>query len=351
MSETINPDQQPESNQSGIGFATQANSGGSPQIQNLIDASLGRPTPSADTTNDAADQSSPVDVQLYPSIIYASYDFQNQNKYKIVWRGSPNFWSGRDGQTPVAICDHIMQGSLEASDGWFKNRRSDVSSHFGVGQDGRIWQWVKAEDTAWANGILQSPDTSLDWLAECVRRNINPNSRTISIEHEGYSGKAFPDAQYQATLWLHRYLCQNYNIQPDRHHIIGHYQITARDRAGCPGNTFPWDKLINDLGSAGAVVQPPVVTPPSNGTDWTQGVTGVVKMQFGPAAITSNNSFVRSRPSLTAGDGTLVRTLNKGTVLHFSGYTDVGPEFRGESRWYLITEADGGGWIHSLMIA
>lgn len=169
--------------------------------------------------------------------------------YSIEWKGTNgnNFWQGRGSEKPLAIVDHIMEGSMSSSWGWFSNPAANASSHYGVAKDGRIWQFVKVEDTAWTNGVLQSPDVSLPWLAECVVQDINPNRRTISIEHEGYTGQPFPEAQYQATLWLHRYLCKTYHIPPDRKHIIGHYQITAKDRANCPGATFPWQRLMSDL--------------------------------------------------------------------------------------------------------
>jgi N-acetyl-anhydromuramyl-L-alanine amidase AmpD len=267
----------------------------------------------------------------------------------IEWKGSPNFWSGRNGQTATAICDHIMEGTMDATNSWFKNLRSEASSHFGVAKDGRIWQWVKVEDTAWGNGILQSPDMSVPWLAECARQDINPNYRTISIEHEGSSGDTFTESQYQATLWLHRYLCALYSIPADRQHIVGHYQVMSRDRANCPGPSFPWQRLMTDLaqtaglsgsGSSGS----------ASSARWTDGVSGVVLAEFGPGVVNSNNSFVRKRPSLSSQNGTLLRTFNKGKTLRFSGYTDAGPAFQGQPRWYLISDNDGGGWIHSRMI-
>jgi N-acetyl-anhydromuramyl-L-alanine amidase AmpD len=319
--------------------------------------------------------------------------------YKIDWKGSPNFWSGRDGNSPLAICDHIMQGAMESTNGWFKNLRSDVSSHFGVAADGRIWQWVKVEDTAWANGVFQNPDTSVDWIANCVRNNINPNNVTISIEHEGYTGKTLPESQYQATLWLHRYLCKNYNIPVDRKHLIGHNQIDKVSRASCPGTAFPWDRLLKDLSNNTVVVQPPaptpppvaVVTPPAPKPEpipvitpaptptpvttpdpapadaapvtiepertpppvsnpWLEGVDGVVFTDAWTAPISSSNAFVRTRPSTSLTDGSFLRALSRGTILHFVGYTDAGPNVSDSTRWNLISEEDGGGWIHSKMV-
>lgn len=169
---------------------------------------------------------------------------------EIIFKGPvPNHWNGRSGERITAIICHIMQGSMESTDGWFHNPQADASSNYGVAKDGRIWQWVADEDAAWANGIVQKPDLSIPWLAECVVKNINPNDRTISIEHEGYSGQPMPEAQYQATLWLQKQLVAKYNIPVDHEHITGHFSIDNVDRHYCPGPTFPWQRLMADLGS------------------------------------------------------------------------------------------------------
>jgi hypothetical protein len=185
-------------------------------------------------------------------------------------------------------------------------------------------------------------------IAECRRKNINPNTRTISIEHEGYTGNAFPEAQYQATLWLHRYLCTTYNIAVDRLHIIGHYEISSRDRAFCPGRAFPWQRLMNDLADLAGKAGAPAPTPAGGLVD---DVPGIVVGPFGPGTVNTNHAYVRSRPSISSQDKTLVRTFQKGRVLHFVAYTDAGPAFRGGLRWYKIADEDGGGWIHSSMIS
>lgn len=165
----------------------------------------------------------------------------------IEWIGSPNHWTGRDGKSVVAIVDHIMVGTMESTRGWFNNPASQVSSTFGVAKDGRIHQYVKLEDASWANGIPQSVDTACTWLVEAVVNRVNPNNLTVSIEHEGNSGDVMPEAQYQATLALHRWLIDLYHIPVDRQHILGHYQIMRFDKANCPGPGFPWSRLMADL--------------------------------------------------------------------------------------------------------
>lgn len=164
-------------------------------------------------------------------------------KPPIKWIGSPNFTPGRKGQRPVVIVCHIMAGSLAGTDSWFNNPQSKASAHFGVGKDGTIHQYVAEEDAAWANGRVQG----VPWPAWADKPRVNPNLRSLSIEHEGQPDDGLTEAQYQASLALIRYLCERWAIPPDREHIIGHYQIDAINRPNCPGPRFPWERLIRDL--------------------------------------------------------------------------------------------------------
>lgn len=172
-----------------------------------------------------------------------------------------NYWIGRDGQIPVAIVNHIMSrgadGTLATVDSvhnYFSSKASEVSAHFGVARSGRIVQYVDLINTAWGNGILEIPDLTIPWLAECVKYKINPNKRTISIEHEGDSNIPLTDVQYEATLWLHKKLIREWSIIPDDKHIIGHYRITGKQRANCPGAAFPWKKLFEGLTMSKSII-------------------------------------------------------------------------------------------------
>jgi hypothetical protein len=146
--------------------------------------------------------------------------------------------------------------TIEAVWNFFSSSTSEVSAHFGIAKDGRTWQFVDLANTAWANGILEQPDLSLDWLAEAVNNRVNPNRVTISIEHEGDSFETMGELQYQATLALHRALVASNGILPDRQHIIKHSQITGRSRPNCPGPFFPMERLMSDLAKSGAFQDP-----------------------------------------------------------------------------------------------
>lgn len=182
---------------------------------------------------------------------------------RIQWKGAACWDKGRDGYKPVAIVIHVSGGpggpnGRSAVDSWFKNPASNASAHYCVGSDGLISRYVKDEDFAWANGILQNPDLSVPWLANAVRKGINPNSLTLSIECAGQPGgadTAYNTARgYTTLVMLCRYLCKKWGITPTRQTLIGHYQITGRDRVNCPGKTFPWDRFVADVQKKSDVV-------------------------------------------------------------------------------------------------
>lgn len=162
--------------------------------------------------------------------------------------------SSRNGLEPLFIVNHIMQGTMDGTESWFNNPKSQASSNYGIGKNGEVREWVAPELKAWANGIVTNPN---NWAyafnnpiaIECP--NVNPNNVSISIELEGYSGEILTDEQYRSLLDLHKYLLNKYpKIKRDSDHIIGHYRIDPVNRLNCPGSGFPWSKLFSDLNSS-----------------------------------------------------------------------------------------------------
>lgn len=52
---------------------------------------------------------------------------------------------------------HVIEGSLSAADSAFHNPSWRASAHFGIGNDGRLVQWVDTADKAWAE-VAGNPD-------------------------------------------------------------------------------------------------------------------------------------------------------------------------------------------------
>lgn len=163
------------------------------------------------------------------------------DKPDITWIGSPHFSKAIRKLPTTAIVNHIMNGSLIGTDSWFNDPTSKASSHFGVGKNGDIHQYVSLENPAWANGEVIKPSWPL------LQDDVNPNYHTVSIEHEGWTGEDMTEKQYQATLLLHRWLISELKLPITRDTIIGHYRINSVTRARCPGVGFPWDRLFKGL--------------------------------------------------------------------------------------------------------
>lgn len=159
---------------------------------------------------------------------------------EIKWQKSPNYWNGRHGRKIIAIVDHITAGLMPGCLDWMCNPRSKASAHYLVTKSGEVYQLVAEGDTAFHAGEVKKHTWKL-------HDGTNPNRRTIGIEHECVSGGDLTEAQYQATLKLHKELIRKYNIPIARDHIIGHYEIDRVDRLNDPGKYFPWERLMKEL--------------------------------------------------------------------------------------------------------
>lgn len=166
---------------------------------------------------------------------------------QITWIGSPYFGyprgaSGRGDYKVIALVDHIMDGSLAGTDAWFNSPDNDgVSAHFGIGKSGEIHQYVKITDVARHAGNVREPS----WVL--LNPAANPNWYTIGIEHEGHPGEEMPEAQFQASIALHKWLGYIFGLTFNQDTVIGHYRIDSVQRSNCPGPTFPWDRLFKTL--------------------------------------------------------------------------------------------------------
>ena len=172
--------------------------------------------------------------------------------------GVPNF-DIRNGLKPFVICDHISAGTMDSMTNWFQSSKAQASSHFAIGRNGKIVQYLPIEQRAWTQGIM--PDGVQYATAQVVKdMNCNPNAYCVSIEHEGYEGNGLDgnltDEQFKATCWLHRYIMDycntkfNVNMNLSEYNVIGHFQVDPRRKPFCPGVNFPWEKLRKELAIA-----------------------------------------------------------------------------------------------------
>lgn len=182
-------------------------------------------------------------------------------KYEIIQKTSPNVMS-RYGWVPDIIVDHITEGGYSGAVRWLMNPDSGASAHFVISKTGIITQLVDIKEAAWVNGTrLKKEDKGPGWYGDAklqlVRdRKTNANFYSVGIEHEGFyeqSKGQLTDAQFDATVWLHKYIISEVkriygtDIIIGREHIVGHYQVDPIRKPNCPGEAFQWDKLIAEL--------------------------------------------------------------------------------------------------------
>lgn len=143
----------------------------------------------------------------------------------IKWVGAHpnNFTVGRNGQRIQFIVLHWIVGTLKAADSTFANSSRLASATYGVGGNA-VHQYVREEDTAYANGNWQS------------------NLTSISIEHEGGPELPISDATYETSAKLVADIAKRHNIPLNRSHIKKHKEVSDKATA-CPG-TLDVDRII-----------------------------------------------------------------------------------------------------------
>lgn len=232
-----------------------------------------------------------------------------------------DFSVGRQGKTVLMIVDHWTDCDGLLADEILEGKTArQVSGHFMVSKSGEIHQHVKVGDTAWGAG---------DWQV---------NLQCINIEHEGQPGVPITDACYEASIALHRQLCDQFFIDPLGHvtfetttsgiqtfpTICPHSRIHPTE---CPGTL--------DLGRIAAGITPnlsgvdqPIVPTPIQAT--------IASAQIVPVTFsvgTLYNANLRTRQDLSAH---VEYTVPKGTVLTAHD-TVHGDTVNGSDTWYRVS--------------
>lgn len=112
---------------------------------------------------------------------------------------------------------------------------AEVSAHYLVEEDGKIWQLAPESRRAWHAGRSR-------WGAE-----TDLNSRSVGIEicNPGHDGglPPFPRRQIERVAALVADILARRSISPAR--VLAHSDI-APDRKDDPGERFPWGRLARD---------------------------------------------------------------------------------------------------------
>lgn len=155
----------------------------------------------------------------------------------IIWKGSPNHYTGRNGYGVTHITLHIMVGYLAGTDTTFANSDSQSSAHYGIGSTGEIHQYVSERDGSYSDA------------------NYMSNCSTISIEHEGgmSDGAVCTQACIDASARLCADIARRYGWKKLWHdglrgNVWLHREIPGTDHAACPDlapNGLPFQQVID----------------------------------------------------------------------------------------------------------
>jgi hypothetical protein len=120
------------------------------------------------------------------------------------------------------IVIHSTVGTVQSAINRFGTKGTQVSAHYIIGNDGKLYQGLEEYYTAYHSG------------------NYNVNQRSIGIEHEWYKGITPSDALYDTSSKLVADICKFYNIPCDRQHIKKHSEIVP---TACP-NEIDVERIV-----------------------------------------------------------------------------------------------------------
>ncbi|GAA4224436.1 N-acetylmuramoyl-L-alanine amidase [Sagittula marina] len=148
---------------------------------------------------------------------------------EAVWHPSPNFGDRRGCSAPDCVLLHYtaMQ-TAEAALARLCDPDYEVSAHYLIAEDGRVWQMVREADRAWHAGRGA-------WGA-CE----DLNSHSIGIELANPATHPFPEPQMAALEHLLRGVVARWGIAAER--VLGHSD-SAVARKIDPGPKFDWQRL------------------------------------------------------------------------------------------------------------
>lgn len=146
-----------------------------------------------------------------------------------IWHASPNFGERCDGAgVSLVVIHYTAMETAEAALHRLCDPRVEVSAHYLIAADGRVWQLVREADRAWHAGQG----------AWCGAADVN--SRSIGIELDNPGTGPFAEPLIARLESLLGELMTRHALPPEA--VIGHSDM-APDRKFDPGRQFDWQRL------------------------------------------------------------------------------------------------------------
>jgi len=144
---------------------------------------------------------------------------------------SPNF-DARTAPPDMIVLHYTGMQTGRAALDRLRDPAAEVSAHYLVEEDGRVFSLVAEERRAWHAGVSF-------WKG---RQNLNGVSVGVEIVNPGhdFGYRAFPESQVEAVIELIDDIRSRWSI--DDSNIVGHSDV-APERRQDPGELFPWKRL------------------------------------------------------------------------------------------------------------
>jgi N-acetylmuramoyl-L-alanine amidase len=148
----------------------------------------------------------------------------------LIKKPSPNFYEHGSYQVNMILLHYTGMKSAEEALDRLTDKKSKVSAHYTIDEDGAIYQHVAESKRAWHAGVSS-------WRGE---KNINAQSIGIEIVNPGheFGYKEFTPIQIDAV----KNLCADIMKRHDIDYVLAHSDV-APDRKQDPGELFPWKEL------------------------------------------------------------------------------------------------------------
>lgn len=144
------------------------------------------------------------------------------------WVGTTNFNLRKPN---YVIIHHTAQNSTEQTLQTFTLPKTQVSSHYVIGRDGKVYQMLSDYLRSWHGGASKWGNAT----------DINSSSIGIELDNNGF--EAFSDAQINSLMDVLAKLKKTHGIPAAN--FIGHSDI-APGRKVDPNANFPWKKLAEN---------------------------------------------------------------------------------------------------------
>lgn len=144
------------------------------------------------------------------------------------------------------IIHHTAQKSTKETLRTFTISRTQVSAHYVVGRDGKVYHMLNDYLRAWHAGVARWGSLS------------DINSTSIGIELDNNGNEPFSELQIKSLLTLLQDLKKKYGIPTGN--FIGHSDIAPRRKVD-PSKYFPWERLAQNGFGFWPDINPTAVNP------------------------------------------------------------------------------------------